>query len=285
MKTSRSLLLPEPAILAGLGVALALVLGTVLFSSFATRAIVDANERSTHAQQALLAINQLLATVTEAETGQRGYLLTQDESYLAPYRTAVGRYVNEAAALRRLLDGHPEFSASLDEVDKLLDAKFREISETISLRTKFGIAPALNVVETDQGEHTMSAIRTHLQTLERHELEELSVSAAGASRRAQGFQRISLALVWVTVGLSCLGSWLLLRRVRELEKLVTVCAWTQRVKWQGRWISFEEYLQQRFNLHFTHGISDDAAQHMREEIRALPPVEDEDYDAAEIWRY
>ena len=70
MKAARSLLLPEPAIVAGLIVAFALVLGTILLSSFSTRAIVDANARATHAQRSLLAINQLLATTTEAEAAK-----------------------------------------------------------------------------------------------------------------------------------------------------------------------------------------------------------------------
>jgi len=276
MKAARSLLLPEPAIVAGLIVAFALVLGTILLSSFSTRAIVDANARATHAQRSLLAINQLLATTTEAETGQRGYLLTRDDKYLAPYRGAIERYPAELATLRAQLAEHPELTANLAELTTLLEARFREIGQTISLRKKFGIASALNVVETDEGERTMSDIRAHLQTLERHELDEMSAQSATGAARVATFQRLSLVAVWVTVGLSCLGSWLLLRRVRELEKLVTVCAWTHRVRWQGKWISFEEYLQKRFNLHFTHGISDEAAQQMRQEIRALPPVEDEE---------
>jgi hypothetical protein len=40
--------------------------------------------------------------------------------------------------------------------------------------------------------------------------------------------------------------------------LVTICAWTRRVFWQGSWISIERFLQRRFGLYVTHGISEEA---------------------------
>jgi hypothetical protein len=42
---------------------------------------------------------------------------------------------------------------------------------------------------------------------------------------------------------------------RRVESLVTICAWSRTVEYQGEWISFEEYLQRRFRLDATHGIS------------------------------
>jgi hypothetical protein len=49
------------------------------------------------------------------------------------------------------------------------------------------------------------------------------------------------------------------RQTRELEKkfsdLVTVCAWSQTIEYEGEWISFEEYLKRRFNIDTSHGIS------------------------------
>jgi len=49
------------------------------------------------------------------------------------------------------------------------------------------------------------------------------------------------------------------RQTRQLEErlsgLVTLCAWSKTVEYQGEWISFEEYLKRRFSLMVTHGIS------------------------------
>ena len=49
------------------------------------------------------------------------------------------------------------------------------------------------------------------------------------------------------------------RQTRELERrvsnLVTMCAWSRTVEYQGEWISFEQYLLRRFNINTSHGIS------------------------------
>ncbi|MCR6654252.1 MAG: CHASE3 domain-containing protein [Opitutus sp.] len=276
MESPRPLLLSRSAVILGLIAALALVFGTLLVSTVAHRSIADAQERATHAQSSLLAIQQVRATITEAETGQRGYLLTRDETYLQPYREAAARYENELAALAQQLAGHVEIQSTRLELDALLREKFNEIAHSISLRQRYGIGPALNVVESDAGARTISEIRTRLNRLEAHELDEMSAHSASAVHRSRMFQQLSVGLVALTVLLGIGAAWWLVRRIHELEKLVTVCAWTHRVKWQGRWMSFEEYLDRRFNLHFTHGMSDEAAEKMQAQIRLLPPIEDDD---------
>jgi len=51
------------------------------------------------------------------------------------------------------------------------------------------------------------------------------------------------------------------RKMEErVNTLVRVCAWSRTVEYQGEWISFEAYLQRRFNIDTTHGISPDAAE-------------------------
>jgi hypothetical protein len=47
-------------------------------------------------------------------------------------------------------------------------------------------------------------------------------------------------------------------QVRRLEELVTFCAWTGRVHWNGQWISIEQFLDERFGLNVSHGISEEA---------------------------
>lgn len=280
MESPRPLLLSRSAVILGLIAALALVFGTLLVSTVAHRSIADAQERATHAQSSLLAIQQVRATITEAETGQRGYLLTRDETYLQPYREAAARYENELAALAQQLAGHVEIQSTRLELDALLREKFNEIAHSISLRQRYGIGPALNVVESDAGARTINEIRTRLNRLEAHELDEMSAHSASAVHRSRMFQQLSVGLVALTVLLGIGAAWWLVRRIHELEKLVTVCAWTHRVKWQGRWMSFEEYLERRFNLHFTHGMSDEAAEKMQAQIRLLPPLENDEEPVA-----
>ena len=86
---------------------------------------------------------------------------------------------------------------------------------------------------------------------------------ANHDRDALAFAVVALSGVSTALALTAL--YLVSRkRDRSLEPFVTICAWTRRVPWEGRWISFEEYLGKQFNVRCTHGICEEAAHRMRE---------------------
>ncbi len=153
------------------------------------------------------------------------------------------------------------------------------MDRTIDLR-RHNIGAALNVVGTNEGLVTMNTLREKLHVLEENELAELNTRSALVTRHARQFQIASLGLITLAVALTLAVARLLFLRVRELETLITVCAWTNRVKYEGEWISFERYLHKRFNLRFTHGMSEEATRKlMMEELelntgsRATPNTE------------
>lgn len=47
-------------------------------------------------------------------------------------------------------------------------------------------------------------------------------------------------------------------QVERLKELVTLCAWTGRVRWQNQWVTIEQFLDERYNVQITHGISEEA---------------------------
>lgn len=267
---ARAVILSRPAVVATLLVAFALVVASVGMSVVSTHEISSADRRAAHAQETLVIVNQLLATINEAETAQRGYLLTRDEKYLLPYHAARDRYQDELASLRRQLNDDPRHEPVLRQLEQLCVARFAEIERTIRLRREQGIAPALNVVESDEGWEIMNEIRRNIQTLQRQELTEVTAHTASAVGQSRVYQNLNGAILALAVLLGGTVAWLLIRRLNDLEGLIKVCAWTQRVQWEGRWITFEEYLARRFNLHCTHGISDEAARQLGQEIASTP---------------
>jgi CHASE3 domain sensor protein len=271
MKNSRPLLLSRPAVVAALAFGFMLVVGTALLSAFSTRDVAMSGMRIGHVQTTLLQINQLLATLVDAETGQRGYILTGLEKYLAPYDRADERVHAQIAELRLGLADSPEQLATLDRIEKLAGAKLAEMARSIALR-RDSVGSALNVIGSDEGLVTMNALRSQLELLEQHELAELNRRSALATRHARQLQFLSLGMILLALALALASAGLLMRRMSELEDLITVCAWTNRVKYQGEWVSFEQYLQRRFNLRFTHGISEEASRKlMLEEVELLRP--------------
>jgi CHASE3 domain sensor protein len=262
-------MLSQPAVSAALAIAFVLVCGSALLSAFSARGLTAANQRIAHTQQTLIVTSQILATIVEAETGQRGYLLTRDPKYLGPYEAAHARLPVEFAQLRRqFADLRPDQTATLDRLQTLVNAKFAELARTLTTLREQGLAPALDLIATDEGWRIMNEIRQALQSLQARELAELTTQSTAAARRAGDFRQLNTGLITLAVLLAGIGAWLLLNRVHELEQLITVCAWTRRVQWQGRWLTFEEYFTKRFNLHFTHGISEEAAEKVRAEARA-----------------
>jgi len=269
MKNSRSILLSRPVVVIGLIVGFVLTAGTAVLSTVSTRDMAAASVRVTRTQETLLAINQLLSAVIDSETGQRGYILTGLDGYLEPYTRASAGLDEQIARLQVRFAGSPEQLATLGRIHQLVTDKKAEMSRTIDLRRAHAIGPALHVVDSGTGLKTMNRLRETVHDLEQHELSALARHSDSVSRRAGFFQFISLAMLFAACALGGTGAFLFLRRVHELETMITVCAWTRRVKFNGAWVSFEEYLRTRFNLRFTHGISEEASRKLQKEAAEL----------------
>src|SRR5260370_21727820 len=54
------------------------------------------------------------------------------------------------------------------------------------------------------------------------------------------------------------GAGILFLRIQLLQNIITVCAWTQRVNYRGKWMRMEEFLWERFRVKVSHGISEEA---------------------------
>lgn len=269
MKNSRPVLLSSPVVVASLIIGVVLAAGTAVLSTVSTRDIASASNQVASTQATLLAINQLRASVIDAETGQRGYILTGLDSYLEPYTQATARFDEQLSQLRSRFANSPGQAATLDQVAALMAAKTTDMSRTIELRRSLQIGPALHLVDSGAGLKTMNALREAMHTLEERELSALALHSASVSRRAGFFQMFSLGMLVTACALGATGAVLFMKRVHELETMITVCAWTRRVKYKGAWVSFEEYLRARFNLRFTHGISEEAAKKLQMEAVEL----------------
>src|SRR4051812_3270038 len=143
----------------GAGFALALaaivVIGGVSLLSVGT--LTETAAWVDHTHKVLENLEGVLSDLKDTETGQRGFLLTGDERYLAPYNTGAASVHTKLKELRTLTKDNPNQQRRLDALEPLVESKLAELKETIDLRKDDakGFEAALQVVKTDKGKKVM----------------------------------------------------------------------------------------------------------------------------------
>ena len=137
-----------------------LILLAVSFLSFRDWSAFDRSAPEVQHGRALLQqIEETLSSIRDAESGQRGFLLTGNPEYLGAYNTAVAALPIQLSKLRALAAEEPVLRPSVTTLSDLISEKLSEMKETVALRQNEGFQAALAVVETNRGKHTMDDIR------------------------------------------------------------------------------------------------------------------------------
>jgi len=202
-----------------LKVLLPLALGVIVsiailvFSEFGYRRLDEANRTITGALEMQTRVNDVMALVTDAETGQRGFLLTGDASYLEPYRAAVARILPTLVELREAVqrNGSTKERDGVTSLSNLVGKKVNELEATLLLYEKNGREAAFQLLDTGIGKRAMEDIRAQVAALSN----ELQASlSTGTTRWRQDIEFARFGMVTMTgftVAL-LLVVWILARR-------------------------------------------------------------------------
>lgn len=173
----------------GSGFALALIIlliiGAASYSS--TKRLVETAGWVSHTHQVLQKLEELLSIVKDAETGQRGFLITGDEQYLDPYRSATAEIGKVFEEVRRLTTDNPEQQRRLLEINTTLRARMDMLKEVIAARRgSEGFEAARRMLLTDTGRSLMAQLREQIGAMEANEavlLKERSEKANATADR------------------------------------------------------------------------------------------------------
>ena len=157
--------LPTGTFIAFVAAVVAIIVVAVL-SYGAHEGSSDSARRVTHTLEVLEQLQALLSTLQDAETGQRGYVLTGDDSYLAPYTNAQTALPEEFKSAHALILGNPEQQRRLDTLENDAADKMEELGETIALRRQGDTAAALKIVRTNHGQAVMERIRATIAEMQ-----------------------------------------------------------------------------------------------------------------------
>ena len=152
--------------LAALAMALAtlLVVGGLSYRDW--KQYYFASEQRNEARRALTLNESLVARLVDAETAQRGFLLTGRPEYLDPYNAALERIPADLRDLAIISTEGPVMRDRYGQLQSAIPDKLAELQKTIELRRTAGLNAALAVVLTDEGKRTMSRIRGISQEIE-----------------------------------------------------------------------------------------------------------------------
>ncbi|WP_216856331.1 response regulator [Acidisphaera sp. S103] len=161
----------DPRVSLGLAAALVFFLISGAVAYFNIRTLREDNEGIIRSHEIVATLDGLLSTVQDAETGQRGFLLTGDEHYLEPYNAALLAVTSQLDALSELTRDNPRQQNRIGPLKLHIGAKLAELKQTIDLRRAQGAAAALSVVETDRGKVEMDTVRAQLGAMGQEEAE------------------------------------------------------------------------------------------------------------------
>lgn len=154
-------------------------LGTVIAQTVVAQQ--EARKQAMAEGEAIMGLQRILVTMVDAESGQRGFLLTQNRSYLQPYKAAKQRIDRTIAGLRQSAAQSPEADEGerIERIELLVKGKFVELDKTVALGDAGFTAQAMALVRSDIGKIQMDALRNEVSRL----------GTEKAERRAEAFAR------------------------------------------------------------------------------------------------
>ncbi len=129
-------------------------------------------------------ILEFASSLKDAETGQRGFVITGKEEYLEPYNTAVMLIAVQLTELKQDLAGDAQLSSLLAECSRLAKLKLAEMAETVRLRRDVNFEAARQLVESGVGREYMVRIRELTRQISVRQAELLDQSFHKAEQKA-----------------------------------------------------------------------------------------------------
>jgi len=202
--------IPKMAISLPLAVLAAIILIFINETGFrlSSQAITNIKE----AQATRGAVNRLLQHMLDAETGQRGYLLTGDPEYLAPYDAATSDINQTLDSLRRLYLPYPEEMAEFGALSKNVSRKLTEMDLSVRMRKQGNEEVWKFVLTTDVGLEQMKVVRSQIGKLAQASNQKISSAQSQIGRSLQ-LGRFGIAGVTLA---GLLAFYMYLRQTRTL---------------------------------------------------------------------
>lgn len=159
----------ESKVLGGFGVALAILalVGGLVYQS--SLHYVEASRRVTQTHEALATLEEIFSLMNQAETGQRGYIITGDESYLPRRDAAIARIAELLSQLSRLTADEPAQQQRIPELARQIAARLTLLNRVLIVRQTEGFEAARQRLMQGSGKTEMDALRSLVTAMQGYE--------------------------------------------------------------------------------------------------------------------
>ena len=202
---------PERRIVFGYAIVL-VILAVMVFLAFRNANELFVGNRQLVVSNAFLAeLDSTLALLVDAETGQRGYVITGEERFLVSYSIALSTINQHVVRLRGHVTTSSIQQSYLATLEPLLKARLASVQETVDLRRNLGFEIARDRIATGAGKALMDKIRATVAAMKAEEVTVLErrIDAAAAASRSTA---IVFTVLSVMVALSLVSSYYFFRR-------------------------------------------------------------------------
>lgn len=162
----------DPSVAFSLAGALVFFIISAAVSWYNVQTLRSNNAHVVHSHEVIVGLSDLLSNIQDAETGQRGFLLTNSERYLEPYNSAIKTIPGRIQTIAEMISDNVSQQQRLPILVSHVEAKLEELRETIDLRRTQGADAPLAVVNSDRGKVEMDAIRAQLTAMRQEEVRQ-----------------------------------------------------------------------------------------------------------------
>lgn len=217
----------------GIVLVLGLILASAVVSAYNVHQLRQDSKLVDHTHQVNSRLESVMEAVRDAESGQRGYLITGEPAYLDPYRdtpTLVEDYVEQ---VERLTADNPEQQARLPELRKRIAARLETLFRNARLREEQGFDAVQESIATDVGHDEMRSLRALIDEMQNYERALLIRRSTEATRMY--YTTMASILLGTLLGIASIAAFL----------------WMLRRSWHDRAAAAAQLFDQREHLKTT----------------------------------
>lgn len=210
----------------GFAVPVLMLIGIGLVSHRATDALIKTNDWVTHTHVVLEHISQEPALLAELETTSRGFVISDDESFVAGSAELTANLQRNLTELRELTADNPEQQRRLDQLGPLVQRKIDHLLHLVDVRRHQGLEEAEHIVASKEGSELMGQVRRLCSEMERSERALLEKRAAESASTAESAKATivngTLMCLLLVIGVALLLTRSLSKQVGSAVKLIQV---------------------------------------------------------------